>query len=624
MKRGWPAFSNFPLRDKGLVVVSLPVLALLIALSAMVFMQRAQQEAERLVRHTQEVRQKLQLALTLLVDAETGTRGYLLTEQPAWLEPYQNALRRFPVVLGDLEKLVGDSPVQKARVGRMKEVAGSRLEHLVVLQGFSGAEGGTAMEQALARSKTSMDAVRGIFAEMQAGEEALLAARSEHLQRVRRWLYGIMGAAVAAGLAGGLVAAFLFGRHVSRRIQQLTVSAHRLAARQPLGTADTGGDEIGACAAALRETDRLLEQREDQLREARTFLEHLVETSPTVIFRQDPRTLQVIYVSANAERILGYTPEEILGEPDFWMMHIHPEDRQEVIDQDSRAFASRVTQLELEYRFQHKDGAYRWIDSFVRIEYDAAGRPSDFLGHRLDITGRKRTEEALREREANLDAANKELEAFSYSVSHDLRAPLRSIDGFSLALMEDYSTQLDDSARSYLQRVRAATQRMGELIDDLLNLSRVTRSPLRRTQLSLSAVAESIARDLRQAQPAREVEFAIAPGLEDDCDPNLIRVVLENLLGNAWKFTSRHARARIEFGQSNGAYFVQDDGAGFDPTYKSKLFGAFQRLHHSNDFSGTGIGLATVQRIIHRHGGRVWAEGAPEKGATFHFTLHPE
>ena len=624
MNRGGPPLSNLRLREKGLVVVTIPVLALLIALSAMVFLQRAQQEAERLIRHTQDLRQKLQLALTLLVDAETSTRGYLLTRQPEWLEPYQSALRRLPAVLRELESLVGDTPAQLARVNRMKEVAGNRLEHLVVLQGFSGSARTAEMEQALARSKASMDRVRGLFVEMQAGEESLLAARTEHLQRVRTWLYALIAATVATGLAGGIMVAFLFGRHVAQRIEQLTVDATRLASRQPLSAVDSGRDEISACSVALRDADRLLEHRERELRETQIFLEHVVETSPTVVFRQDPKTMQVIYVSPNVESILGYTPAEILGMPGFWMAHIHPDDLQHVIDEDNQAFAAGVTQLELEYRFEHKDGSYRWIDSFVRIEYDSAGRPSDFLGHRLDITDRKRAEQELREREANLDAANKELEAFSYSVSHDLRAPLRSIDGFSLALLEDYSSQLDDSARSYLQRVRAATQRMGELIDDLLNLSRVTRAPLQRTKVNLSALAQSVAMDLQRAQPQRAVKFSIEHDLQDDCDANLTRVVLENLLGNSWKFTSRHPRAVIEFGQSDGAYFVRDDGAGFDPAYKAKLFGAFQRLHHAHDFSGTGIGLATVQRIIHRHGGRVWAEGAPEKGATFYFTLHPE
>jgi light-regulated signal transduction histidine kinase (bacteriophytochrome) len=229
---------------------------------------------------------------------------------------------------------------------------------------------------------------------------------------------------------------------------------------------------------------------------------------------------------------------------------------------------------------------------------------------------------------AELEAANMELEAFSYSVSHDLRAPLRSIDGFSLALVEDYAEKLDARGTDYLNRVRAATQCMGALIDDLLNLSRVTRSNLARQRVDLSAMAESVAEGLQRSHVHRAVEFVIEDGMTAEGDPRLLRLVLENLIGNSWKFTSKHPRSRIEFGRqvSNGSstYFVRDDGAGFDPATAGRLFGAFQRLHSTREFPGTGIGLATVQRVIHRHGGRVWAEGAVEKGAVVYFTLQSE
>ena len=395
----------------------------------------------------------------------------------------------------------------------MIEIAGERLERLVVVQDVGSGLGRAELERALERSKASYGSVRGVFAEMQAAEERLFEPRAAHLQRMRGWLYGLIAGAVAAGLAGGVAAGLMFGRHVARRIELLTLSAGRLAGREPLEPPDPGRDEIGACSRALSEADHLLTRRETELRDTQRFLERLIETSPTVVFRQDPRTLQVTYVSPNVARILGYTADEILSQPNFWMDHIHPEDRQEVYDRDHQAFAAGETQLELEYRFQHKDGGYRWLDSFARIDY-SEGQPHDFVGHRLDITDRKRAEQSLREREANLDAANRELEAFSYSVSHDLRAPLRSIDGFSQALMEDYAGQLDDQARSYLQRVRAATQRMGQLIDDLLNLSRVTRSPLQRSEVNLSAAADAIVRDLRQATPARVVDVAIEPDLK--------------------------------------------------------------------------------------------------------------
>jgi light-regulated signal transduction histidine kinase (bacteriophytochrome) len=228
-----------------------------------------------------------------------------------------------------------------------------------------------------------------------------------------------------------------------------------------------------------------------------------------------------------------------------------------------------------------------------------------------------------------MKAVNKELEAFSYSVSHDLRAPLRSIDGFSQALLEDCDDLLDANGHDYLRRIRAATQRMGHLIDDLLEVSRVTRSDMHLESVDLSLLATAICTELQQSEPERQVEFAIQTGLVADGDTPLLRVLLVNLLNNAWKFTSKHTQARIEFGLMEGEsrvpiYFVRDDGAGFDMSYVDKLFAPFQRLHGMHEFPGNGIGLATVQRIVHRHGGRVWAEGAVEQGATFYFTLVAE
>jgi signal transduction histidine kinase len=231
----------------------------------------------------------------------------------------------------------------------------------------------------------------------------------------------------------------------------------------------------------------------------------------------------------------------------------------------------------------------------------------------------------LQQRAIRLELANKELESFSYSVSHDLRAPLRSIDGFSEALAEDYADKLDAEAKDFLQRIRAGTQRMGQLIDDLLNLSRVARSEIKADQVDLSTLAHIIATELRKTNPGREVEFLVDKGITAIGDRRLLRIALENLIGNAWKFTAKRPSARIEFGVNgdNGlrTYFVRDNGAGFDMEYANKLFGAFQRLHKTTEFNGTGIGLATVQRIIHRHSGCIWAEAKVEQGATFYFTL---
>jgi signal transduction histidine kinase len=235
-------------------------------------------------------------------------------------------------------------------------------------------------------------------------------------------------------------------------------------------------------------------------------------------------------------------------------------------------------------------------------------------------------EQQVNERTAELERSNRELESFSYSVSHDLRAPLRAIDGFSQALLEDCAAQLNASGRDYLMRIRAATSRMAHLIDDLLTLARISRTPMMRAPVDVSALADDIVRELHHSQPERQAEFHIEPGLEAHGDHDLLRVALVNLLGNAWKFTGRQALARIELGSSvNGAgervLHVRDNGAGFDMTYADKLFGPFQRLHRQEEFPGTGIGLATAKRVIARHGGRMWADSRPGQGATFYFTL---
>lgn len=237
----------------------------------------------------------------------------------------------------------------------------------------------------------------------------------------------------------------------------------------------------------------------------------------------------------------------------------------------------------------------------------------------------KRLSADLERQAAQLESANHDLESFSYSVSHDLRAPLRSMDGFSQALLEDYADKLDAQARDYLDRIRLACQRMARLIDDLLNLSHVSRSAMQRDSVNLSATVAAIADQLRLEQPDRKVDFVIAPEVRAVGDSRLLAIALENLLRNAWKFTGRAEHPTIEFGstfrEGRPIYFVRDNGAGFDMAYADKLFKPFQRLHSSSQYPGTGIGLAIVQRIIHRHGGTVSAEGQPDKGATFYFTL---
>jgi len=229
------------------------------------------------------------------------------------------------------------------------------------------------------------------------------------------------------------------------------------------------------------------------------------------------------------------------------------------------------------------------------------------------------------ERTRELELANREMEAFTYSVSHDLRAPLRAIDGFSSALLEDYADTLDETGKTYLRYLREGSHEMSDLIDGLLNLSRSTRGELSIERVDLSAMAHTVVNELRKVEHERRVSVRIAPGMEAFADRRLLRVVVENLIGNAWKYTSRNSDGHIEFshktGQDETVYRVRDNGAGFDMAYASKLFLPFQRLHKTTEFPGIGIGLATVERIIHRHDGRIWAEGAVGAGAAFYFTL---
>lgn len=288
---------------------------------------------------------------------------------------------------------------------------------------------------------------------------------------------------------------------------------------------------------------------------------------------------------------------------------------------------------------EHRSGKYHWHLVRAVPIHDEQNRVVSWFGTCTDIDDQKHTEAEVRElntalerrvseRTAQLQASNKELEAFSYSVSHDLRAPLRSIDAFSQLVREDYEGKLDEQGKQYLDIVGESSRQMGRLIDDLLHLSRVTRSEMRRRPVDLSALARQIVAGLRQLEPQRQVEIVIAPDLKAEGDDRLLRIALENLINNAWKFTAKQPQARIEVGaemqEGKPVFFVRDNGAGFDMAYANKLFGAFQRLHSANDFPGHGIGLATVQRIVNRHGGSIWANAVINEGATFYFTLPDE
>jgi PAS domain S-box-containing protein len=333
---------------------------------------------------------------------------------------------------------------------------------------------------------------------------------------------------------------------------------------------------------------------------------------------------------------LGYKTNEIIGKKYFYDSFA-PDIKAEMTKAALGVFAEKGVFTNLENANIHKDGHVVILSTSGSPLLDAKGNLMGYRGADTDITQRKQGEEEIKrinaeleqrvhERTFQLETINKELESFSYSVSHDLRSPLRSIDGFSNLLLKNYSNLLDDQGKDYFQRVMKASRRMGLLIDDLMKLSRFTRIEMKRGITNLSSIAESIVEEFKSADPERQINIFIQPGMIANVDSDLIQNALQNLFDNAWKYSKNKADAKIEFGamekDGNTVYYVRDNGAGFDMKYVDKLFSAFQRLHSDDEFEGTGIGLATVNRIIHRHGGTIWAEGAVNSGATFYFTLN--
>jgi PAS domain S-box-containing protein len=375
---------------------------------------------------------------------------------------------------------------------------------------------------------------------------------------------------------------------------------------------------IAQDATLMAEHARKESRRSD---EQRFQLAAIVESSGDAIIAS---TLDEHIRSWNkgAERLFGYTEEEVIGQPLSLLLPSGCEAKEPAL---LARLAKGEAVAPFETRRRRKDGSDLDVSVTISPVRDSGG---DLVGASIaarDISEWKRAEaNVLSAREAT-EAANRELEAFNYSVAHDLRAPLRGIDGFSQLLLEDYGGVLDAEGQHYLRRVRDAAQHMGRLIDSLLGLARLTRVNVRRERVDLSGLARATADGLKESEPDRVVEFVIGDGFTEKGDGALLGAAIENLLNNAWKFTRNQPNARIEFGSTQDGgqttYFVRDNGAGFDMAFASKLFGVFQRLHTTSEFEGTGVGLATVQRIVRRHGGRVWGEGKVGEGACFHFTF---
>ncbi|MDP8299618.1 MAG: PAS domain S-box protein, partial [Candidatus Tantalella remota] len=408
-------------------------------------------------------------------------------------------------------------------------------------------------------------------------------------------------------------------RYIRKDGVQINVTVH--------ATGIIGDDEKNMFGTAFVEDITERKKAEEELHASEEKYSSLIDHIPDVAWTTDQGG-HTSFISPNVNEMYGYEPEEIYerGEK-IWFGRIHPDD----IEATKKAFRElfdKGKSLDIEYRIKTKEGKWIWLHDRSVGLYEKNGKKYA-AGIFSDITEKKKTEDELKKYRLHLEELveerTKELEAFSYSVSHDLRAPLRSMDGFSRILLDTCSDKLDDESKDNLMRVRKASQRMAQLIDDILTLFQVTRKEFKKEHVDLSRIGELVAADLKRNDPSCQVDIVIQPGLFAEGDLHLLQLVLENLLSNAWKFTSKSEKAKIEFGKVPGeeenVFFVRDNGAGFDMKYADKLFGAFQRLHSDKEFPGTGIGLVSVKRIISRHGGRVWAKGEVGKGATFHFTL---
>lgn len=392
-------------------------------------------------------------------------------------------------------------------------------------------------------------------------------------------------------------------------------------------------DQVGAVGQAFNDMADSVSTAHRELTEKEALFRLLTEGSNDWICLHGDAG-EYLHASPASRELLGYDPDELVGLRPYSL--IHEDDRDRVRATAQKSIGSHSSGTVPAYRMQRKDGTFVWLESSISPAPVGSPEGATVISVSRDVTDRVEAEARIRalnetleervsQRTQELQDLNRELEAFNYSVSHDLRAPLRSIDGFSKLVLSRHSSQLDEQALDYLTRIRAAAQRMGILIDDLLKLSRIGRRDLAPKLIDLADVAKGTLAELEEAEPDRRVDIRIPAGLLVQADPGLMAIVTDNLVGNAWKFTSKTPDPKIEMGvvdnEGERVFFVADNGAGFDPTYAAKMFAPFQRLHRTEDFPGTGIGLATVAKAIRLHGGRIWAEGTPGAGATFFFTL---
>jgi PAS domain S-box-containing protein len=610
------------IKRRGLILVSVPLVFLLIFVVFVSQLSRKSEQAEEWYLQSKEVITETESISADLLDAEASVRGYVITGDPAFAEAYQRARQEVPEGAGRLERLVQDNPAQEARALKISAKAAEKIAFLAAIEQLmrSGAR-----DQAIERIKTAedlriMNDFRRIQEDFEAEEQRLDTERRLALQNSWQRFNWMLVAGTAIDLFLAVILAVLFSGGISKRLVTLTENAKALAEDKPLNEPIQGTDEIAHLDHVFRDMAEALQQA---ARKERAIFENALD----IICSLDAEG-RFLKMSPSSFEIWGYRPEELIGRR--YTEFLVPEEVEKSEQAEQEIIEGKpVTNFENIYR--RKDGAK------VNMLWSAWWSDTDEVMFAMarDITERKRAENAitqlnedLEKQTVQLEAANQELEAFSYSVSHDLRAPLRAIDGFSRILLEDHSDKLDAEGARVLNVIRSNTQNMSRLIDDLLAFSRLGRKQVDRSSINMKELAVDVSRQLNLATTEKTIRFSLGSLPPAYGDPALIRQVFVNLLSNAVKYSKTKDAPVIDVGacRENGehVYYVKDNGVGFNMSHANKLFGVFQRLHSAEEFEGTGVGLAIVQRIIHRHGGRVWAEGRVNEGATFYFSLPKE
>lgn len=542
-------------------------------------------KSQRMVVHTLEVQAAFGAMDSALGKVGRARTAYVTTHDEKFLQIFQSGLPEIRAAVTRIHTLTKDNPLQRSPSERLQELADQRI---------------VLFERSVALAQSDPQDIRGQNAIVRqnvpiAEETTILLAQmreeEQRLLRVRAEKVAYSFTAVEIVLVLGFIFALIL-----------------LAIHYRLLTAE------------LKARQRV----EQIVRESEERLKLVLDSARMGAWDLDVARGKYVR-TPRYDEIFGYDDPQQEWNTDILLQHVFPEDRDHVHSSFEEAY--KTGNLLTECRIVWPDRSIHWIEIQGHVYMNETGKPVRMMGVVADVSERKRAEEEILVQNAQLRVVNKELEAFSYSVSHDLRSPLRAIDGFSLALMEDCEPKLTPEEKNYLHRIRAAANRMGHLIDDLLKLARTSRREMVREEVNLSELAEEIVSQFRLTEAENATRFVISPNLVVVGDRGLLRVALENLLDNARKFSSKQPHPVVEFGmQEDGeekVYFVRDNGAGFDMRYSDKLFGTFHRLHEEQEYPGTGVGLASVHRVIQRHGGRIWAESTLDQGATFYFTLAP-